>query len=394
MQWSLRLGRVNGVPVEAHWLLGLLLAWVAYAGWARAGLAGLVESTALLVAGLACVLVHEVAHTLQAQAINFPVRRILLLPFGGLALLGRLPERPSEEFRIALAGPVVNFGLGLMFAALAGVYFSTNAILSPAEFELRLVLLRGGPVLPYGLVLLALTNLGLAVFNLVPAFPFDGGRVLRSLLAVALPRPLATRIVSSLGWLVGLACLLVGAALARRFGAAAMITTLLLGLTALLGTSAEDLFERQTTMLRHTPVRAAVRQPTFTLAPGDALTPALAAALRQLGHLPLLPVVEGGQVVGLLPQRALAAALAGPSAVSVTVAQVMLPAGHRLEADADLWSAQQALAEAAHDALPVFDGEQLHGMLTVADIRALLLEPSAMLRIQPSQLISAGQPSL
>ena len=88
----------------------------------------------------------------------------------------------------------------------------------------------------------------------------------------------------------------------------------------------------------------------------------------------------------------LAAALAQPN--PVTVGQVMLPAGARLDADADLWSAQQALADAAHDALPVYDGEQLHGMLTAADIRATLLEPSAMLRIQPSQLISAGQPSL
>jgi len=118
MQWSLRLGRVNGVPVEAHWLLALLVGWVAYTGWASAGLAGLVSNTALLVAGFACILVHEIAHTLQAQAINLPVRRIGLLPFGGLAQLGRLPERPPDELRIALAGPLVNLGLGLIFAAL------------------------------------------------------------------------------------------------------------------------------------------------------------------------------------------------------------------------------------------------------------------------------------
>lgn len=392
MQWSLRLGRVNGVPVEAHWLLGLLLAWVAYTGWSRAGLSGLVSSTGLLVAGFASILVHEIAHTLQAQAINFPVRRILLLPLGGLALLGRLPERPREELRIALAGPVVNLGLGLIFSALAGLYFSANRIAGAPAFELRLVLLRGGPALPYALVMLALTNLGLAVFNLVPAFPFDGGRVLRSLLALALPRPTATRAVARLGWLLGILCLLVGAALARRFGNAAMLTTLLVGVTALLGTSAEEMFERQTAMLRNLPVRAAVRQPTWTLAPSDALTPALAAALKQLGHLPLLPVVAEARVVGLLPQHALAAALAQPG--PVTVAQVMLPIGAHLDADADLWTAQQALGDTDHDALPVYDGEQLHGMLTAADIRATLLEPSAMLRIQPAQLISAGQPSL
>jgi Zn-dependent protease len=392
MQWSLRIGRVNGVPVEAHWLLALLVGWVAYAGWDRGGWAGLLGSTGLLVGAFASVLVHEIAHTLQAQAINYPVRRIVLWPFGGLALLGRLPERPRDELRIALAGPLVNLGLGLIFAGLTGIWFSTNLITSAPRFELQLVLLRGGPPIPYGLVMLALTNFGLALFNLVPAFPFDGARVLRSLLALVLARRRATRVVASLGWAIGLLCLLAGAALARGFGSAAMVTTLLIGITALLGTSAEEMAERQRLMLRGIPVRAAVRQPTWTLAPGDPLTPALAAVLKPLGHWPLLPVLEEARVVGLLPQRSLAAALAQPGLT--TVAEVMLPPGARLEADTDLWSAQQALEDAAHDALPVYDGEQLHGMLTAADIRATLLEPSAMLRIQPSQLIAAGQTSL
>jgi len=169
MQWSLRLGRVNGVPVEAHWLLALLVGWVAYTGWASAGLAGLVSNTALLVAGFACILVHEIAHTLQAQAINLPVRRIGLLPFGGLAQLGRLPKRLPDELRIALAGPLVNLGLGLIFAALAGLWFSADSIAGSLEFELQLVLLRGGPPLPYGLVLLALTAADIRATLLEPS---------------------------------------------------------------------------------------------------------------------------------------------------------------------------------------------------------------------------------
>ena len=391
MRWSVRLGRVNGVPVEAHWLLAGLLAWAAYSGWTRGGWAGLLATTGLLLAGFGCILVHEIAHTVQAQAINFPVRRIWLLPLGGLALLGRLPERPREELPIALAGPVVNLGLGLIFAALAGLYFSANPIRSAPEFELRLVLLRGGPPLPYGLVMLALTNLGLCVFNLVPAFPFDGARVLRSLLALMVGHARATRVVAGLGWVVGLGCLLAGAALARRFGTAAMLTVLLVGLTSILGTSAEELFERQRQTLRHLPVRAAVPQPTLTLAPGDPLTPALAAALAPAAHLALLPVVEQARVVGLLPRRAVTAALAEASPTA-TVADLMVPTGRWLDADADLWSAHQALGDDAHATLPVLDGEHLHGMLTAADIRATLLEPAAMLRIQPSQLISAGTP--
>ncbi|MCC7359308.1 MAG: hypothetical protein IT317_07520 [Anaerolineales bacterium] len=390
MRWSVRLGRVNGAPVEAHWLLGGLLAWVAYSGWARDGWGGLAAAAGLLVAGFGSILVHEAAHTVQAQALGFPVRRIWLLPFGGLALLGKLPERPRDELRIALAGPVVNLGLGLVCAALAGIYFSANPIRSAPEFELRLVLLRGGPAIPYGLIMLALTNLGLFVFNLAPAFPFDGARVLRSLLALVVRRSRATRAVAVLGWALGLGGLLVGAALARRFGSGAMLTVLLMGITAILGASAEDMFERQRQVLLSLPVRAAVPQPTLTLAPGDALTPALAAALQAAAHLPLLPVVDQGRMVGLLPRQAVAEALARPKAPAVTVAERMLPPDGWLDANADLWSAQQDLGDDAQAALPVLDGEHLYGMLTAADIRATLLEPSAMLRIQPSQLIAAG----
>src|SRR5690242_20105893 len=142
--WSVRLGRVNGVPVEAHWLLALVVGWVAYAGYTHSGLPGLLSATGLLLAGFASVLVHEIAHTLQAQAINFPVRRIWLLPFGGLALLGRLPERPREELRIALAGPLVNLGLGLVFAALLGLWFGFNSVAGTPNFELHRLLLRRG----------------------------------------------------------------------------------------------------------------------------------------------------------------------------------------------------------------------------------------------------------
>src|SRR5215468_6325240 len=107
MRWSLRLGQVNGAPVEVHWLFAPLLAWVAYVGWSEAGPLGLLYTTGLLVATFACILLHEVGHTVQAQAVNIPVRRIVLLPFGGLAQLARVPEKPGDELRVAVAGPLV-----------------------------------------------------------------------------------------------------------------------------------------------------------------------------------------------------------------------------------------------------------------------------------------------
>jgi Zn-dependent protease len=148
MQWTVRLGYVRGVPVEAHWLLVLALLWGAYSG--RPGLA---RSTGLFAAVLGSILIHEVVHTTQARALGVAVRRILLLPFGGLAQLGRLPERAGVELRVALAGPADNHGLALICGALGAAARGADwRPLAPVN-ALRLLLLRGEPRFCSGLPL-------------------------------------------------------------------------------------------------------------------------------------------------------------------------------------------------------------------------------------------------
>jgi Zn-dependent protease len=114
MRWSWRLAQVNGAPVEGHWLFGLLLVWTAFVGWTQGRVLGVIYNMGLLLTTCACSLLHEIGHTIQAQAISIPVRRIVLLPFGGLAQLAHVPERPGGERRVAVAGPVANFGLTLL----------------------------------------------------------------------------------------------------------------------------------------------------------------------------------------------------------------------------------------------------------------------------------------
>ncbi|MEP7358114.1 MAG: site-2 protease family protein, partial [Anaerolineales bacterium] len=118
MRWSFRLGRVNGVPVEIHWLFALLVAWAALDGWDHGQAAGLLYSTGLLLAVFACILLHEIGHSLQAQALGIAVHRILVMPFGGLAQLSHIPDRPQDELRVAAAGPAVNVGLAVVAGAL------------------------------------------------------------------------------------------------------------------------------------------------------------------------------------------------------------------------------------------------------------------------------------
>jgi predicted transcriptional regulator len=206
-----------------------------------------------------------------------------------------------------------------------------------------------------------------------------------------MPRAQATRLVGALGWMVGLVSLLLGASVARRLGTPLAASLIFIGLTAVLGTSAEDLLERQLAALRRITAGAAVRQPTWTLGPEDRLTGDLAASLEGLGR-GALPVVVEERVVGLVTRQDLRAARA--QAEAPWVRQVMRTDFARVPAEADLWQAQQLMAGSGSDALPVLDGEQLQGMLTSADIRAATLQPPSRLRVESPQLIPAGEPSL
>ena len=161
MNWSLRLGHVNGAPVEIHWLFGLLLAWTAYAGWSQAYWLGLVYTTSLLLVTFACVLLHEIGHTVAAQAIGLPVRRIVLLPFGGLAQLAHAPEHAIDELRVAAAGPVVNLGLSLVCGSLLVLWLMGSGTPLPSWQRLGYEITRGQPGGIHFLASLTFVNAGL-----------------------------------------------------------------------------------------------------------------------------------------------------------------------------------------------------------------------------------------
>jgi Zn-dependent protease len=198
---SWRLGKVFGIGIYVHWTFLLLVAYVLLSNWGESGPHTALFAVWLLLSVFTCVVLHELGHALMARRFGIPTRDITLYPIGGVARLQRMSERPWEEFWIAVAGPAVNVAIaGLLFILLTFLGLSLDS-----QGELLVTALGSGY-----LFTLALINLGLVAFYLVPAFPMDGGRVLRAVLVPALGRLRATETAANIGAFFAILLLLAG----------------------------------------------------------------------------------------------------------------------------------------------------------------------------------------
>ncbi|MDX1476988.1 MAG: site-2 protease family protein [Saprospiraceae bacterium] len=193
MRGVFQIARFAGIPVKLHWTFGLLMLWVIYAS-VSSGLdaIGVVLSVAIVGAIFVCVVMHEYGHALTARRFGVKTRDIILSPIGGIARLSHIPERPAHELLIALAGPAVNVVIAaVLFVVITLVEQQTPRILSAGFWSLTYE--------QSVLLIIAKINVFLVAFNLIPAFPMDGGRVLRALLALRFARSRATLFASYAG---------------------------------------------------------------------------------------------------------------------------------------------------------------------------------------------------
>ena len=187
MRSSLKVASIFGIEVRIHLTFLLFLVWIWFSYYQIAGFAGAVQGVLFILALFACVLLHEFGHAFAARGFGIETPDITLLPIGGVARLSRIPEKPWQELVVAIAGPLVN----VVIAAVLIFVIHGSAALEQLEYlESPRIELLGK---------LASVNVMLVLFNLIPAFPMDGGRVLRALLAMAMPYAQATQIAAWIG---------------------------------------------------------------------------------------------------------------------------------------------------------------------------------------------------
>ena len=197
MSWSLNIGKVAGTIVRVHITFLLFLAWIFAASYASNGAASAWNSVLFMLLLFLCVLLHEFGHIFTARAFGVSTPYVTLLPIGGVAQLERIPEEPWEEFLIAIAGPLVNVAITVVLV-LFGAHFTSAAAGALGDMHIAMI------------DRLAAVNLFLAVFNLIPAFPMDGGRVLRAALASRFGYVRATEVAASIGQFVAFALGFIG----------------------------------------------------------------------------------------------------------------------------------------------------------------------------------------
>lgn len=204
MSWSLKVVRLFGINVYIHWTFLILLGWIFMSS------VGSGQSTAeafisigFVLALFACVVLHEYGHALTARQFGVPTRRITLLPIGGVASLEKMPEKPREELLVAIAGPAVNVVIALLifgYMQVSGISIPTSQLEDPSQLSLSEMFIPN----------LLFVNVILVLFNLIPAFPMDGGRMLRALLSMRMNRSRATEIAAKIGQFLAIGFVFLG----------------------------------------------------------------------------------------------------------------------------------------------------------------------------------------
>lgn len=344
-----RLMSVAGIEVLVHPTFGLVVLWFAYLWGVRtnAGWLGVLFGLLMVVAFFACVLLHELGHCLVARRAGLRVVDITLLPIGGIARVERTTVPPGTELWLALAGPLVNVAIVAVLLPVVGIVAAVEGV-----DDFGGVIASLGDVTPLGFVsYLMFANASLVLFNLIPAFPMDGGRILRAFLALGLPFVTATQIA------VG-----IGKGIAVVFAAAGVFalhdwTLPLVAVFVFIGAHMEGRIVALEESLRRIHVGQCIIWEAGGITPHEPLSVALLGGPRDLA------VTERGRVIGVLWKTDVLYALRlyGPQ---VPVGEIMDYYPLVADVDTSLYSAGQIMAQADHPALLVTQGGQYRGILT------------------------------
>lgn len=362
MKWSIKLGRYLGIDVYLHVTFLLFLAFIGSSLLMAGGSLGqALDGVLFFVAVFGCVLLHEYGHALAARRYGIRTRDITLLPIGGVARLERMPDRPMQELWVALAGPAVNVGI-------LAVLLVWMLVRGEGWGRLDLDLTQGSLT-----TRLLVVNGMLVVFNMIPAFPMDGGRVLRAMLALRMDYARATQIAATLGQ--GIALVFAFFGLMGLLGGMGNPMLLFIALFVWIGASQEAGLAQFRSTLSGSRVRDAMLTQFSQLSPEDPLSRAV--ELTMAGSQQDFPVVAGRSMVGVLTRQRLLASLAehGRS----------MPVGMAMEREfsvADPWQSLEALlASTSGRSMPlvaVLDRGDLVGLVTWENVSDFVMIQTAL----------------
>ena len=361
MPWSWKIGRVRGIQIFVHVTFLLIVGWAAYAGWAEARTwTGALYQVIFILALFGCIVLHELGHALMALRFGIKTRDITLLPIGGVARLERMPKEPLKELAVALAGPAVNVVIAAVLALFLVVAGQWRGMTAEAVVE--------GSMLER----LMAVNIFLVLFNLLPAFPMDGGRALRALLATRLGPLRATQIAAN-----------VGQGMAVIFGLLGLVSNPFLVLIALFvwtGAAQEAASAQAEALLGDAPVERATIRQFHTVREDDSL--AKVSQLYLVAPQRDFPVLdEHGNLSGMLTRDDLLRTLSEKGGDG-RVTEAMQREIQTVEITDSLEEALRRLQSSQLGALPVMRGGAVEGLLTRESLQAYLSVRQAVAQSQ------------
>lgn len=357
MKGSFKLGSIAGIGIFIHWSFTLLIAYIVYSNY-RAGhnAEQIMWAVIFILSIFVTVFLHELGHALAAKKYNIKTKDITILPIGGLARLERIPEKPKEELIVAIAGPAVNIALALI----------TGLFITLPEIKELTIQLSGGVNQSNFFLNFFIVNIWLAIFNLIPAFPMDGGRVLRAILSMKVERHIATKIAARIGQLLAVGFIFLG------FYSNPFL--IFIGLFIILGAQGEVEMTKAGFMLRGIFVKDIVMKQYETIDENDIVESAVKQLLN--GQCKNFLVTSQNNPVGSLSRDEIIEALSN-NGNRATIHAVMNKSPLRLSVQEPIEAAYQKMLGNKNGLAIVYDNQQFVGVLDLDNILEFIMIKNA-----------------
>jgi Zn-dependent protease/predicted transcriptional regulator len=364
MPWSFTIGKIFGITFKIHVTFFLLLLFVFFAGAGQGGTEGGLLAALFVCAVFACVLIHEIGHSLIARHFGKEAKSITLLPIGGVATIEEMSEKPGQEIAISIIGPFINLAIAGILYILVGRW---TGIRAPNLYPSSAPEFFGG---------LIGVNIMLAIFNLIPAFPMDGGRVLRGLLALGMDYVRATSATVFIGQVISMLFVLYGIFFNWWLA--------LIGFFIYMGAGAEKQQVMVRSLLHQVTAADAMTTDFRRLGPDDTLAKVVEHVYH--GCQDDFPVMDGDRIAGILTRNRLLGAL-HENSLSTHVSEIMEHDFVSVNSHTPLDDVYQKLMSLKKTAAAVFDGDQLRGMICHENLTRYLTLRAALRGIQPEAVI-------